>query len=75
MLRFKCASTAMPNPGDAIFSTEGEAGLVVSAASIPNGCEFLAVTQLNATDAPLFADPARRRPLQRLDLPYVLSNS
>ena len=70
MLRFRCAVSTAPNPGDVIFGPERESGRVISATSTPEGTELLAVTQLDDAVGPLFADPERRWGLLRLDLPY-----
>ena len=74
-LRFGCAGSAPPACGEAIHGTGGEAGRVVAAAATAQGCELLAVVQLEALADGLWADAARRLPLTPLALPYAIPES
>lgn len=72
MLPFRCAIPIQAPPGDPIFGPEREIGRIVSLSGAPEGTELLAVTQLEETRRPIFADKARRCELLRLDLPYSI---
>lgn len=69
MLRFACNGPPPP-PGSPVHGTRDGIGQVVSAAATAQGCEMLAVVQIDEASVALFADSARLIGLKRLALPY-----
>lgn len=74
MLRYS-ASGPPPPAGTALNAMRGTGnpgvvGQVVRSATVPSGCEFLAVVSLDGLPDPVFLDEAMARPARRLDLPY-----
>jgi tRNA-modifying protein YgfZ len=74
MFRFK-AECAPPIPGTRLLSNDEHAGDVVYAAVTDKGCELLAVVSLAQSEVALTLDSSDHHPLQRLMLPYSLSEA
>jgi tRNA-modifying protein YgfZ len=74
MFRFASAS-APPVPGTRILAGDQHAGDVVDAAATDAGSELLAVINLAQQDAALELESNRGAPLQKLPLPYPLTDS
>ncbi|HKU15805.1 MAG TPA: hypothetical protein VJQ52_15525 [Steroidobacteraceae bacterium] len=74
MFRFGC-TTPPPVPGTRILAGEQHAGDVVDAAATGDGCELLAVISLAQQDAGLELEANRGAMLQKLPLPYSVTES